>query len=312
MLSRIPLFVLLCRAVLAGAAPLGAEEDAPYPVIARLRSGDALFDQYHHYVENAQRQFFRSGRWDMSGFTIFVYVPVEGDDLLGVAAASGIPTEQHETIASLNGISHTADFQTGKPLLLPSIPGLFVSETPATELERLLYAARAERDDGVSLTVSRNGGKERVRFYPGERFSATERLFFLNSGFRFPLRSYRLTSAFGSRLNPFTGRAERHRGVDLAAPLGTPVYAAKEGRVIETGENAVYGRYVIVSHGGGLVSLYGHLSTVTALRGEAVTDTVIGLVGSTGQSTGPHLHFEIRRDGKAQDPGKFLRLFQGE
>jgi len=60
------------------------------------------------------------------------------------------------------------------------------------------------------------------------------------------------------------------------------------------------------------VSLYGHLSQVTALRGEAVTDTVIGLVGSTGQSTGPHLHFEIRRDGKAQDPGKFLRLFQGE
>jgi murein DD-endopeptidase MepM/ murein hydrolase activator NlpD len=178
----------------------------------------------------------------------------------------------------------------------------------------LLYASRKERiekQEGVSLTLTRKGRRERFRFFPGEDFSGTEKLFFLNDGFRFPLRTYRLTSAYGLRINPVTGRSGTHRGVDLAAPEGTPVYAAKGGIVCETGEDPIYGRYVIVSHSANLKSLYGHLSKIeAALNDKVETASVLGRVGSTGQSTGPHLHFEIRMNGKAQDPGKYLRVFQ--
>jgi murein DD-endopeptidase MepM/ murein hydrolase activator NlpD len=95
--------------------------------------------------------------------------------------------------------------------------------------------------------------------------------------------------------------------MDLAAPLGTDVYAAGDGVVTEIGEDPVYGRYIIIKHRDNWASLYGHLQTVkTALRTEVRSGNLIGKVGSTGQSTGPHLHFELRRNGQARDPGKYL------
>jgi murein DD-endopeptidase MepM/ murein hydrolase activator NlpD len=101
-----------------------------------------------------------------------------------------------------------------------------------------------------------------------------------------------------------------HGGLDLAAPEGTDVFAAAAGVVTETGNDPVYGRYVIIKHGDVWASLYGHLSVVeTALRKEVLSGSLIGKVGSTGQSTGPHLHFELRRNGRVEDPGKYL--FQG-
>ncbi|MDR2953124.1 MAG: M23 family metallopeptidase, partial [Treponema sp.] len=124
----------------------------------------------------------------------------------------------------------------------------------------------------------------------------------------FPLRSYRLTSAFGFRVNPVTGNAAKHQGIDLAAPEGAGVYAAADGLVIETGENPIYGKYIILKHGERWTSLYGHLQKMeTALRMEVKSGSLIGRVGSTGQSTGPHLHFELRQDGKALDPAGRLR-----
>jgi murein DD-endopeptidase MepM/ murein hydrolase activator NlpD len=98
-----------------------------------------------------------------------------------------------------------------------------------------------------------------------------------------------------------------HGGLDLAAPEGTGVYAAAPGIVTETGDDPVYGKYVVISHAGGWASLYGHLSRIeTGLRREVLSGILIGRVGSTGQSTGPHLHFELRRNGRTEDPGKYL------
>ena len=161
--------------------------------------------------------------------------------------------------------------------------------------------------EGIGITISRNGSKERFRFIPGADFSPTERIFFFHTGFRYPLRNYRLTSSFGLRVNPVTGILRNHNGLDLAAPAGTEVYAVRDGVVTEIGEDAVYGNYIVLQHGEGWVSLYGHLSKIdTALRRRVESGTLIGRVGSTGQSTGPHLHFELRQNGKAQDPGKYL------
>jgi murein DD-endopeptidase MepM/ murein hydrolase activator NlpD len=120
------------------------------------------------------------------------------------------------------------------------------------------------------------------------------------SGLRWPV-SGPVTSGFGYRW----GRL--HAGIDIGAPSGTPIHAAKAGTVIFAGQQGGYGNVVIIDHGGGLSTLYAHQSRIGARDGEDVSGgDVIGYVGSTGHSTGPHLHFETRMSGSPQDPRRYL------
>jgi murein DD-endopeptidase MepM/ murein hydrolase activator NlpD len=116
------------------------------------------------------------------------------------------------------------------------------------------------------------------------------------------------TSGFGVRSDPFLGRPAMHTGLDFRAPSGDPVRVTANGKVVSSGWSGGYGRMVEVDHGNGLSTRYGHLSEINVKVGDAVRiGQVIGAVGSTGRSTGPHLHYETRIDGDAVDPQKFLR-----
>jgi murein DD-endopeptidase MepM/ murein hydrolase activator NlpD len=116
------------------------------------------------------------------------------------------------------------------------------------------------------------------------------------------------TSGFGVRSDPFLGRPAMHTGLDFRAATGDPVRATANGKVVSSGWAGGYGRMVEVDHGNGLSTRYGHLSEVNVKVGDAIKiGQVIGAVGSTGRSTGPHLHYETRIDGEAVDPQKFLR-----
>jgi len=116
-----------------------------------------------------------------------------------------------------------------------------------------------------------------------------------------------ITSPFGWRTNPFGGGPEFHQGLDIAAPLGTTVTAAAGGTVIMAQWYGGYGNYILIDHGGGYSTGYGHLSAMYVSSGQQVQrGQAIGAVGSTGQSTGPHLHFEIRIAGKPVDPAPRL------
>jgi murein DD-endopeptidase MepM/ murein hydrolase activator NlpD len=116
------------------------------------------------------------------------------------------------------------------------------------------------------------------------------------------------TSGFGVRSDPFLGRPAMHTGLDFRAATGDPVRATAYGKVVSAGWSGGYGRMVEVDHGNGLATRYGHLSEINVKVGEIVKiGQVIGEVGSTGRSTGPHLHYETRIDGEAVDPQKFLR-----
>ena len=118
-----------------------------------------------------------------------------------------------------------------------------------------------------------------------------------------PLGGARLTSGFGYRFHPLSGRYQPHAGVDLAAPTGTPVLATADGVVGTAGWSGGYGLLVALDHGGDLETRYGHLSGVAVAPGESVKrGQVIGYVGSTGRSTGPHLHYEVRQGQVAVDP----------
>jgi murein DD-endopeptidase MepM/ murein hydrolase activator NlpD len=116
------------------------------------------------------------------------------------------------------------------------------------------------------------------------------------------------TSGFGVRTDPFLGRPAMHTGLDFRASTGDPVRATANGKVVSSGWAGGYGRMVEIDHGNGLTTRYGHLSEIHVKIGDQIKiGQVIGAVGSTGRSTGPHLHYETRIDGEAVDPQKFLR-----
>lgn len=120
--------------------------------------------------------------------------------------------------------------------------------------------------------------------------------------------SLQLTSSFGYRTDPFLGRPALHSGVDLRDDYGAPVKATAAGVVTIAGPQGGYGNLVEIDHGGGMSTRYGHLSAVQVAAGQQVSPgAIVGRVGSTGRSTGPHLHYEVRVDGEAVDPARFLK-----
>ena len=123
-----------------------------------------------------------------------------------------------------------------------------------------------------------------------------------------PIKDMHITSKYGTRKDPFTGEQKQHRGIDFAGKVGTELMAVAPGRVISAGERVGYGTTVEIDHGLGFTTLYAHLSKINVSRGDWVRPgTIVGLGGSSGRSTGPHLHYEIRYKGNPFDPERFVR-----
>lgn len=279
---------------------LGAQSS--YPEIRDLTAAkDGLFAQQQQLVDLAYQALAASK--SPGDLTLFQYQVKPDDTLFSLASRFNVP---YETLATLNGLSSAEGPKPGRKILVPSQPGVFVALDHPKELDRLMEAWRPTASS-VKLSILREGRQETVLFFVGERFHPLERAFFLGILFRFPLPSARLTSSFGLRANPFTGHPTFHAGIDLAAPVGTDVFAARDGTVSATGFDRVLGNFVRLEHPDGYETVYGHLSRVViSLHQEVRSGMILGRVGSTGQSTGPHLHFEIRRQGAPQDPVPLL------
>jgi len=124
---------------------------------------------------------------------------------------------------------------------------------------------------------------------------------------RYPIAGARISSRFGNRRDPFTRRLARHTGVDMPAPRGTPILASAGGTVRFAGYRSAYGNAVEIDHGDGLVTRYAHASKLLVRKGQVVLpEQPIATVGSTGRSTGPHLHFEVLRQGRPVEPLGYL------
>lgn len=127
-----------------------------------------------------------------------------------------------------------------------------------------------------------------------------------NKIFSMPLEG-KITSPFEKRENPITKEIENHTGIDIDAPLNTDVKTAYEGKVIRAEENPFYGKFIMIEHKNKLVSLYGHLNEILVNVGDNIEmGDIIAKSGSSGKSTGPHLHFEIRKDGTCVNPEEYL------
>ena len=127
--------------------------------------------------------------------------------------------------------------------------------------------------------------------------------------FTWPAPSYtRISSEFGNRVHPITKKTHFHSGLDMAAPSGSPILAAYDGEVVASAYNKSMGNYVMINHGDGLITIYMHASKLYVNKGDIVTKgQQIAAVGSTGNSTGPHLHFSVRVNGEYVDPWKYLK-----
>ena len=164
---------------------------------------------------------------------------------------------------------------------------LYLAET---QLDKLLRQAKFEKDNFEEIYSSLSDRKKTLDHTPSIRPS---------SGY--------LSCGFGMRVDPFTGRRVLHRGVDLAADIGTPVHVTADGVVSKVKRDVGLGKLIEVNHGYGYKTVYAHLSRISVKRGQHLSrGELIGAVGNTGYSTGPHLHYEVHFQGRARNP---LRYF---
>ncbi|MBU0928645.1 MAG: M23 family metallopeptidase [Spirochaetes bacterium] len=214
-----------------------------------------------------------------------------------------------DTLISVNGIGDVRRISAGTTLKIPNIDGVAYTVRKGDSLSSI-SAARGvsildiiDSNDISSQTIQPG----QTLFIPGARLSSYDLKKALGKLVIWPI-SGRISSNFGYRPNPFTGIRQFHNGLDIVGPLNMQVRAAIDGRVAETGYSAVFGNFIILTHPEGYQTLYAHLSSIGAKQGASVAQgSTIGLVGTTGYSTGPHLHFGVFKNGIAIDPMKLLK-----
>ena len=243
----------------------------------------------------------------VSTVTFKDYTVKKGDTVSGIASRAGL--RNFGTLLSVNNIDNARRISAGQVLQVPSSDGLLYT---VKKNETLAGIAAAHKVSVTALLDANDLTQETLSvgqklFIPGAVLSSFELRKALGELFIYPIRG-RLTSPFGYRSDPFTGARSFHSGIDLAAPTGTSVKATLDGKIAETGFNRIFGNYIIITHDRGYQSLYGHLSAVYVKRGQYVTQgTVVGAVGNTGYSTGPHLHLSIYKNGNLINPFSVLK-----
>ena len=233
------------------------------------------------------------------------YTMQSGDTLSGVANRFGL---RMDTLVSFNQIQDVRRMQIGTSLKIPSRDGLRHTVARGESLNsianRYQLGATQLIDANNLRSESLSVGQE--LFIPDARMNDTDLRMVLGELFVFPTTG-RFTSGFGYRNDPFTGVRRFHNGIDWANVTGTRINAARVGRVADQGSHPSYGNYIIISHDGGFQSLYAHLHTIETRRGQYVSQGQrIGSMGTTGRSTGSHLHFSIFHNGNPVDPLRYL------
>ncbi|MGI5115897.1 peptidoglycan DD-metalloendopeptidase family protein [Treponema sp. SP13] len=237
------------------------------------------------------------------------YTVRSGDTLGGITKRFGLTNLS--TLIDLNGITNARSLHEGQKLRIPSVDGVMYTVAKGNSLAGLSAKFNVPLEDllDVNDLSSQTLTVGQKLFIPGAKMDAAKLHEVLGDLFKIPISAaYRISSKFGWRPDPFTGVRSYHTGIDLACPEGTPIRAAMNGKVAFVGWSNVFGNYVIVNHPNGYQTLYGHMASSRVKKGQNVTQaTVIGLVGSTGYSTGSHLHFTVYKNGRLINPSSVLK-----
>jgi len=239
------------------------------------------------------------------GLYYSVYMVESGDTIGAIADKAGITTD---SIVSFNNIQNSRTIQPGDLLKVPSQTGILYTVKAGDTIDSIATAYSISGDAIVGanglLTPDLTAGTP--IFLPDARLPSF-RLREINGDlFRWPVSGV-VSSPYGWRTDPFTGGRGFHNGIDIAAWMGSSVRAAMEGRVADTGYSPSFGNYILIAHHSGYESFYGHLSAIKVHPGQFVAlGQVIGLVGNTGYSTGPHLHFTVFKNDRTVNPANLL------
>lgn len=232
------------------------------------------------------------------------YKVQKGDTISGITKKFGL--SNISTLISVNDIGNVRQLASGQKLKIPSIDGIIYTVKKGDSLDSIVknYNVKLETLIDVNELESENLISGEQLFIPGVAMDSKSLKEAMGELFILPIKAkFRWTSPYGSRIDPIAGVKSFHTGTDMACPTGTPIYASMSGTISATGVNRVYGNYVIIEHGNGYQTLYAHMSKIIAKKGQWVSQgTRIGLVGSTGYSTGPHLHFTVYKNGKMINP----------
>lgn len=237
------------------------------------------------------------------------YTIGEGENLTTISRKIGVNLD---TLVSVNKITNANKLKPGQKIIIPNRNGLLytikqnenieeVASKYDIQLNRILAFNKIDEISDIEI------GDD--IFLPGAKYTLDERIEKFGQMFSLPVTVTRISSLFGYRVHPITKVRTKHTGVDIPGSLNTPVYAARKGKVIFAGYSGGYGNLVIVRHDKGYTTYYGHLNKITTKIGANVgVGVMIGRMGSTGNSTGSHLHFEVRRNGEALNPIDFIPI----
>jgi murein DD-endopeptidase MepM/ murein hydrolase activator NlpD len=239
---------------------------------------------------------------------VYAGYTVESGDMIGtIAEKTGLRTG---TLLSVNKIRNARVLQVGQTLKIPNQDGILYTTREGDTFDSIAekYGTEPETIRITNEIFAGSVPSGMSLFISGAKMNWVEEQEINGDLFIWPVRGY-ITSHYGVRYDPVAEKngaeAERqfHLGIDIGAPGGTPVKAAMSGRVISTGYNDSYGNFVVIAHHSGYRTLYGHLSAIKTRPGAFVgLAEVVGNVGSTGKSTGFHLHFTVYKDGRTMNP----------
>jgi murein DD-endopeptidase MepM/ murein hydrolase activator NlpD len=236
----------------------------------------------------------------------FSYKIRQGDTIGALAQTYGL---NPDTLLSLNNIKNSRLIQIDQMIRVPNQDGILYTVRQGDTLASIAGKYEVEAD---SIFTANELFSEKINvgtglFIPGARLSRTDLQEINGDLFIWPVRGY-ITSPYGYRPSPFTRERQFHTGLDIGAPQGTPIRAGMAGRVSSVGYDGVSGNYVVITHHSGYRTLYAHLSVVRTKTGAYVrASEIIGDVGSTGLSTGPHLHFTVYKNGVTVNPRTLIR-----
>jgi murein DD-endopeptidase MepM/ murein hydrolase activator NlpD len=234
------------------------------------------------------------------------YTVQKGDIIGDIAEKFGL---NQDTLISSNNIKNTRLIQIGQVLRIPNQDGIRYTVKNGDTLSAIAekYQTGAEALQTANQLFSEDIHPGTALFIPGARLDWVNLQEINGDLFIWPIPGY-ITSPYGYRRSPFTGARQFHSGLDIGSPMGTPIRAAMSGRVSAAGWDSSFGNYVVISHHSGYRTLYAHMSVIRIKSGAYVgTGQRIGDVGSTGLSTGPHLHFTVYKNGVTVNPRALMK-----
>jgi murein DD-endopeptidase MepM/ murein hydrolase activator NlpD len=272
-----------------------------------LRNGFPLFTDAKEYLRMVKAYPY------VAGVRLSTHRLVTGESYWDVASQYNISID---TLIAANPFITTLQPREGVEVVVPARDGVLLAIDDILDVRRMRRLLNFKGEVGgeylPSLFRLISTDQIRLVFFKGVRpvvvNQSIEKLYRIKNFFQQPVKGH-FTCLFGNREHPFMqdGVLHYHNGVDIIAPYGTPIHPAREGMVIYTGWRGGFGRTVMVQHQEGYTTLYGHLDSITVNEGDWVTaDSVIGHLGSTGWSTGPHLHFTVMKHGIDLDPLFFI------